>query len=71
MKSTHATTFKNRMFVPRVPLVVWAEPASETAKAALDETRVELDQDKIDRVVNDIRDHAHPNARRATQGKYE
>jgi len=37
----------------------------------LDETRVEFDEDKIDRIVNDVRDEIHLNARRATQGKYE
>jgi hypothetical protein len=37
----------------------------------LDETRVEFDQDKIDRIVSDIRDEVHLNACRATQGKYE
>jgi hypothetical protein len=35
----------------------------------LDETGVEFDEDKIDRVVNDVRDEAHLNARRARQGK--
>jgi len=30
-----------------------------------------FDQDKIDRMVSDVRDHARLNARRATQGKYE
>jgi tetrahydromethanopterin S-methyltransferase subunit F len=37
----------------------------------LDETRVEFDGDKVDQIVNDVRDHAHLNGRRATQGKYE
>jgi tetrahydromethanopterin S-methyltransferase subunit F len=37
----------------------------------LDQTRVEFDEDKIDRIVNDVRDKAHLNARRATQSKYE
>jgi hypothetical protein len=37
----------------------------------LDEIGVEFDEDKIDRIVSDVRDEAHPNARRATQGKYE
>jgi hypothetical protein len=37
----------------------------------LNETRVEFDEDKIDRIVSDVRDEAHLNARRATQGKYE
>jgi hypothetical protein len=35
----------------------------------LDETGVEFDEDKIDRIVSDVRDEAHLNARRATQGK--
>jgi tetrahydromethanopterin S-methyltransferase subunit F len=29
------------------------------------------DEDKIDRIVSDVRDEAHLIARRATQGKYE
>ena len=37
----------------------------------LDETGVEFDGDKIDRMVSDLRDEVHLNARRATQGKYE
>jgi FtsP/CotA-like multicopper oxidase with cupredoxin domain len=32
---------------------------------------VEFDEDKIDRIVSDVRDEVHLNARRATQGKYE
>jgi hypothetical protein len=39
--------------------------------ASLNETRVEFDEDKIDLIVSDVRDEAHLNARRATQGKYE
>ena len=37
----------------------------------LNETRVEFDEDKIDRIVSDVRDEAHLNAHRATQRKYE
>jgi tetrahydromethanopterin S-methyltransferase subunit F len=37
----------------------------------LDQTRVEFDEDKIDQIVNDLRDEAHLNARRAKRGKYE
>ena len=37
----------------------------------LDETGVEFDEGKIDRIVSDVRDEAHLNARRATQSKYE
>jgi len=37
----------------------------------LDETRIEFDEDKIDRIVTDVRDDTHLNARRATQSKYE
>ena len=40
-------------------------------EAPLDQTRVEFDEDKVDRIVNDVRDHAHLNARCATQDKYE
>jgi hypothetical protein len=35
----------------------------------LDETALEFDEDKIDRIVSDVRDEVHLNARRATQGK--
>ena len=34
-----------------------------------DETRVKFDEDKIDRIVSDVRDEVHLNARRARQGK--
>jgi ethanolamine ammonia-lyase large subunit len=48
---------------------------SVTTKARLryflDETGVEFDEDKIDRIVSDVHDEAHLNARRATRGKYE
>jgi hypothetical protein len=37
----------------------------------LDETRVEFDEDKSDRIVSDVHDEAHLNARRVTRGKYE
>jgi tetrahydromethanopterin S-methyltransferase subunit F len=37
----------------------------------LDETDIELDLDKIDRIVSDVRDEAHLKAGRATKGKYE
>ena len=70
MKSTQVIASKNRALVPGVATLVRAEPGSETAKAPLDETRVELSQDKIDRIVNDVRDHAHLNARRATEDRY-
>jgi hypothetical protein len=30
-----------------------------------------FDEDKSDRIVNDVRNEAHLNARRATQAKYE
>jgi len=45
--------------------------AKRPPEVPLDETRVELDADKIDWIVSDIRDEAHLNARRATQRKYE
>ena len=41
------------------------------AAVPLDETGVEFDEDKIDRLVSDVHDEAHLNARRATQHKYE
>jgi len=37
----------------------------------LKHTGVEFDEGKIDRLVSDVRDEAHLNARRATQCKYE
>jgi hypothetical protein len=51
-----------------------ATEKSVTAKARvkyLDETGVEFDEDKIDRIVSDVRDEAYLNGRRATQSKYE
>jgi len=59
--------FKKRALVSRVLSIVRAEPRSDTAKAPLDETRVELDKDKIVRIINDLRDRAQLNARRTTQ----
>jgi tetrahydromethanopterin S-methyltransferase subunit F len=37
----------------------------------LNETGVEFNEDKIDRIVSDVRDEADLNARRATQAKYK
>jgi hypothetical protein len=37
----------------------------------LEETGVEFDEGKIDRIVSDVRGEAHLNVRRATRGKYE
>jgi hypothetical protein len=45
--------------------------ANSRLRLPLDETRVEFDEDKIDRIVSDVRDEIHLNVRRATQGKYE
>jgi len=45
--------------------------ASGTAETPLDETHVEFDEDNIDRMVDDVRDRAHLDTRRATQDKYE
>jgi hypothetical protein len=42
-----------------------------STEVPLNETRVEFDEDKIDRIVSDVRDEAQLNARRATQVKYE
>jgi hypothetical protein len=44
-------------------------PGKVPAEVPLDKTRVEFDEDKIDRIVSDVRDEAHLNARRARQGK--
>ena len=46
-------------------------PGKVPTEVPLDKTRVEFDEDKIDRIVSDVRDEAHLNARRATQGKPE
>jgi hypothetical protein len=43
----------------------------DPAEVPLAETGVEFDDDKIDRIMSDVRDKAHLNARRATQGKHE
>lgn len=47
-----------------------ATHAKRTTKVPLDETDVEFDDDQIDEALSDVRDEAHLNARRATQGKY-
>ena len=44
--------------------------AKRTTKVPLDETDVEFDDDQIDEALSDVREDAHLNARRATQGKY-
>jgi hypothetical protein len=36
-----------------------------------DETGVEFDEDKIDRILSHVRGEVHLNACRATQGKYK
>jgi hypothetical protein len=47
-------------------------PSRQTStEVPLNETGVECDEDKIDRIVSDVRDEVHLNARRAAQGKYE
>jgi hypothetical protein len=46
-------------------------PSERPTELPLDETRVEFDEEKMDRIVSDVRDEAHLNARRATQDKYE
>ena len=65
------TSVENELLGTRVARLVRKALAAGTAKVPLDETRVEFDEDKIDRIVSDVRDEAHLNARRATQGKYE
>ena len=55
----------------RVAPLVRIELGAGTAEVPLDETRVEFDEDRIDRIANDVREEAHLNARRATQSKYE
>ena len=47
-----------------------ASRAKRTTKVPLDETDVEFDDDRIGEAVSDVRDEAHLDARRATQGKY-
>jgi hypothetical protein len=46
-------------------------PSKRPTEVPLDETGVEFDEDKIDRIVSDVRDEVHLNVRRATQSKYE
>jgi hypothetical protein len=46
-------------------------PGKVPPEVPLDKTRVEFDEDKIDRILSDVRDEAHLSARRATQSKYE
>ena len=46
-------------------------PGKLPTEVPLAETGVEFDEDKIDRIVSDVRDEVHLNARRATRGKYE
>jgi hypothetical protein len=65
------TSVENELLGTRAARLVRKALAAGTAKAPLDETRVEFDEDKIGRTVNDVRDDAHLNPRRATQGKYE
>jgi probable LLM family oxidoreductase len=43
----------------RVAPLVRTELESGTAEVSLDETRVKFDEDKIDRIVNGVRDEAH------------
>jgi len=44
-------------------------PSKRPTEVPLDETGVEFDEDKIDRIVNDVRGEAHLNVRRARQDK--
>jgi hypothetical protein len=44
-------------------------PSKRPTEVRLEEIGVEFDEDKI--IVSDVRDEAHLNIRRATQGKYE
>ena len=46
-------------------------PSERPTELPLDETRVEFDEEKMDRIVSDVRDEAHLNARCATRGKHE
>jgi hypothetical protein len=50
--------------------LVQAEPGSETAKSPLDESCVEFDEEKINRIVNDIRDDARLDTRCAIPDRY-
>jgi hypothetical protein len=55
----------------RVARLGRAKIGSDAVEMPLDETRVEFDEGKVDRIVSDTRDHAELNARRETQDKYE
>ncbi len=46
-------------------------PPKLPTEVPLDETGIEFNEDKIDRIVSDVRDEVHLNARRATRVKYE
>jgi hypothetical protein len=46
-------------------------PSKRPTEVPLDEIGLEFDEDKIDRIVNDVYDEAHLKAGRATRGKYE
>jgi hypothetical protein len=49
---------------------VQAEPGSVTAKNPLDESCVEFDEEKINRIVNDICDDARLDTRCAIQDRF-
>jgi hypothetical protein len=46
-------------------------PNKRPTEVPLDETRVEFDEDKIDRIGSDVRDEVHLNVCHETRGKYE
>ena len=47
-----------------------ATRTKRTTRVPLDQTKVEFIDDQIDEALSDVREEAHLNARRATQGKY-
>jgi hypothetical protein len=57
--------------IPQVITMIHFDPSlrmegERSTKVPLDETRVEFDEDKIGRTLNDVRDEVYLNARRAT-----
>ena len=52
-------------------LIGATQQTSGPTEVPLDETHVKFDEDKINRIVSDVRGETHLNARRARRGKYE
>ena len=66
-----SNTSRRPFFIARCSNDRKIHPSKRPTEVPLDETGVEFDEDKIDRIMGDVRDEAHLNARRASRGKYE